>query len=110
MTSPEVPECSPPAARTHALPASIIGREDLRNKLSDTVDALRRRRADLVPEDLIAAYVAIDWLEWHGGALRLTPTGTNICDQLRSGRVDLGVAKVAAADSARTPHVSARPS
>ena len=26
--------------------------------------------------------VALNWLEWHGGALRLTTTGDNVCKQL----------------------------
>jgi len=27
--------------------------------------------------------VALHWLEWNGGALRLTVTGTNMCEQMR---------------------------
>ena len=55
----------------------------LRANFLETVDALRRRRADLVAEDLIEHYVTLDWLEWAGGTLRLTTTGTNICKQLQ---------------------------
>jgi predicted RNase H-like nuclease len=58
--------------------------ETLRNDLLATVDALQRRRADLVSEALIAQYVALYWLEWNGGTLRLTQTGKNVCDQLRA--------------------------
>jgi hypothetical protein len=58
--------------------------DTLRRELLETVDALQRRRADLVRETLIADYVALYWLEWAGGTLKLTQTGKNICDQLRA--------------------------
>ena len=58
--------------------------DTLRRDLLETVDALHRRRADLVSETLIADYVALYWLEWNGGTLQLTQTGKNICDQLRA--------------------------
>jgi hypothetical protein len=56
----------------------------LREQLLSTVDALHRRRADLVTESCIADYVALHWLEWNGGSLRLTVTGENVCEQLRA--------------------------
>jgi len=43
-----------------------------------TVDALHRRRADPVPDGLIAHCVALRWLEWNGGSLRMSPAGMNI--------------------------------
>jgi len=49
-----------------------------------TVDLLQRRRADLIGDSAIGDYVALHWLEWNGGALRLTTTGKNVCDQLRA--------------------------
>ena len=58
----------------------------LRDELLVTVDALQRRRADLVDERLIADYVALSWLEWNGGSLQLTVTGKNMCDQMRAAR------------------------
>jgi predicted RNase H-like nuclease len=58
--------------------------EALRNELLITVDALQRRRADLVSEALIADYVALYWMEWNGGTLQLTQTGKNVCDQMRA--------------------------
>jgi hypothetical protein len=58
--------------------------EALRHDLLATVDALQRRRADLVSESLIEEYVALNWLEWNGGSLQLTQTGKNIRDQLRA--------------------------
>jgi hypothetical protein len=78
----------PPVA---ALPATSVRlpplsrRSQLRLELLTTVDSLLRRRADLVSEGFIEDYVALHWLEWNGGALRLTVTGTNICDQMRAG-------------------------
>jgi hypothetical protein len=57
-------------------------RELLRDALPGTVDSLKRRRADLIDETDIADYVALNWLEWNGGDLRLTVTGQNICQQM----------------------------
>jgi hypothetical protein len=64
---------------------AVSRREQLRNELLTTVDSLYRRRADLVSEGFIADYVALHWLEWNGGTLRLTVTGKNICEQMRAG-------------------------
>ncbi|HET7793920.1 MAG TPA: hypothetical protein VFL64_11105 [Rhizobacter sp.] len=57
-------------------------REALRESLLSTVDLLGRRRACEIDAGFIADYVTLDWLEWHGGSLRLTATGENICKQL----------------------------
>lgn len=57
-------------------------REALREKLLSTVDLLRRRRASEIDASFIVDYVSLDWLEWHGGSLRLTTTGENISKQL----------------------------
>lgn len=54
----------------------------LRSALLPTVEFLRRRRADLIDTALIESYVALNWMEWHGGSLRLTVTGHNVCAQL----------------------------
>ncbi len=54
----------------------------LRASLLPTVEFLGRRRADLIDTNLIEAYVTLNWLEWHGGSLRLTVTGRNVCAQL----------------------------
>jgi hypothetical protein len=67
-----------------SLPRAVPRREQLRLDLLTTVDSLQRRRADLISEDLIEDYVALHWLEWNGGGLRLTVTGTNMCDQIRA--------------------------
>lgn len=68
-----------------ALTAREQRREHLRDELLLTVESLQRRRADLVDEGLIAEYVALSWLEWSGGSLKLTQTGSNICSQIRAG-------------------------
>ncbi|MBL0730029.1 hypothetical protein [Piscinibacter sp. HJYY11] len=68
----------------HAL-LSASRREALRDTLLATVDLLRRCRAAEVPEGDIDAYVALNWLEWNGGSLRLTEVGDNMCKQLTAG-------------------------
>lgn len=60
----------------------VLRGEALREALLTTVDLLGRRRASEIAEDYIDAYVALDWLEWNGGTLRLTTVGDNICKQL----------------------------
>lgn len=52
--------------------------DELRTSLRQSVDALQRRQASEIPEQLIDRLVDLDWLEWHGGNLRLTTTGANI--------------------------------
>ena len=66
--------------------APSIDTAALRNEFLATMDSLGRRRADLVTEELIAGYVALHWLEWNGGSLRLTVTGSNVCAQLRAAK------------------------
>jgi hypothetical protein len=56
--------------------------EVLRDALLETVDLLQRRRADLVDETFIDNYVALGWLEWHGGQLRVSSLGSMICAQM----------------------------
>ena len=61
---------------------SVHSGEVLRGALLATLDMLHRRKADEIPEGFIDDYVAIRWLEWHGGGLRLTVTGDNVRQQL----------------------------
>lgn len=68
-----------------ALTQRELRREHLRDELLPTVELLQRRRADLIDESLIADYVDLSWMEWAGGSLKLTQTGSNICSQLRAG-------------------------
>jgi hypothetical protein len=63
-----------------------LRRDSLRDSLLATVDLLKRRRAAEIDAGLIDDYVALNWLEWNGGGLRLTVTGENICRQL-TGRL-----------------------
>lgn len=57
-------------------------REALRDGLPAAVQLLKHRRAaEISPRD-IDDYVALNWLEWNGGSLRLTVTGDNICHQV----------------------------
>ena len=57
-------------------------RDVLRDRLLPTVDLLKQRRAAEIPEGYIDDYVALHWLEWQGGTLRLTTTGENVCRHL----------------------------
>ncbi len=57
-------------------------RDVLRDRLLPTVDLLKQRRAAEIPEDYIDDYVALHWLEWRGGSLKLTTTGENVCRHL----------------------------
>jgi len=56
-------------------------RERLRRSLPATVELLQNRQADRIDDADIEAYVSLNWLEWHGGGLRLTITGRNVCAQ-----------------------------
>ena len=47
----------------------------LQDSLLATVDALSRRRACDIPEQTIDRFVAMRWLQWSGGNLRLTAAG-----------------------------------
>ncbi len=38
-------------------------------------DALLLRRANRIPESDIDDFVALGWMDWHGGLLRITPLG-----------------------------------
>ncbi|HSV57289.1 MAG TPA: hypothetical protein VLJ19_00205 [Variovorax sp.] len=83
MSTPRPPPIAAMPGAIASLPP-VSRREQLRVELLSTVDSLQRRRADLVSEGFIEDYVALHWLEWNGGALRLTVTGTNMCQQLRA--------------------------
>lgn len=76
MTLPTAPA---PALKPHP-------REQLLEALLDTVDLLHGRRAAEILPGYIDDYVALNWLEWNGGALRLTVTGDNIRRQLKAQR------------------------
>jgi hypothetical protein len=53
-------------------------KERLRQALPAAVELLRTRQAGLIAAREIEEFVALNWLEWHGGTLRLTVTGSNV--------------------------------
>ena len=67
---------------THSPTVPALRREVLRDGFLHTVDLLKQRRADQIGDGEIADYVALDWLEWNGGGLRVTTVGSNLCRQL----------------------------
>ena len=62
--------------------APSLRRHILRDALPGTVRSLVAKRADAIEKGFIDDYVALDWLEWRGGTLKLTTVGENICKQL----------------------------
>lgn len=58
-------------------------KERLRLALPAAVELLRTRQAGRIAAAEIDEFVALNWLEWHGGTLRLTVTGSNVCSQSR---------------------------
>ena len=73
---PKVAPANAPAS------AESLRRDRLRLALPATVAILKQRHADQIDADDIEAYVALNWLEWQGGGLRLTITGKNVCAQM----------------------------
>jgi hypothetical protein len=62
--------------------SEAAARERLRQALPATVGFLQRHQAGQIDDRDIDAYVKLNWLEWHGGGLRLTITGRNVCAQI----------------------------
>ena len=60
--------------------------ERLRLALPAAAELLRTRQAGLIASGDIDAFVALNWLEWDGGTLRLTITGSNVCSQQNQTR------------------------
>lgn len=52
----------------------------LERELVFAAAAIARRRADLIHWDLSGRLIERGWLEWHGGALRMTRDGAAACD------------------------------
>jgi len=59
-----------------------LRRHTLRDALPGTVRLLTAKHAHAIEKGYIDDYVALDWLEWRGGTLKLTTVGENICKQL----------------------------
>jgi hypothetical protein len=75
------------SASAGAKPADPVDhKERLRLALPAAAELLRLRQAGRIAAGDIEAFVALNWLEWHGGALRLTETGSNVCSQLTLAR------------------------
>jgi hypothetical protein len=53
----------------------------LRDGLPGIVDLLKKRQADRIAAADLMDYLNLDWLEWYGGSLRLTVTGSNVVRQ-----------------------------
>jgi len=67
-------------------PRALLRREALREALPGIVDLLARRRAVDIEVGYIDYCLALKWLEWYEGALRLTPTGSVVCKEM-TGRL-----------------------
>lgn len=84
MTSAPKTPAARPGSRRKANAPVMAPQDPLRDRLLATVDLLKRRRAAEIGEDTIEAYINLHWMEWHGGSLRLTTTGENVCKHLAS--------------------------
>lgn len=67
-----------------ALLPAAARRDMLRDELLATVSLLKQRRAAEIAEGYVDDYIALHWMEWHGGSLRLTTTGENLCKHLKA--------------------------
>lgn len=81
---PSTSKQKPAKALSLAAAQEIALRERLRLALPATAELLQHRQAGQIDGDDIDAYVKLNWLEWHGGGLRLTITGRNVCAQSAS--------------------------
>ncbi len=82
VSSPRARRSKRPQAAAVSIALPLLRREVLREGLQRAVEHLKAHRADLIGDGFIADYVALDWLEWHGGSLRLTVVGGNVCRQV----------------------------
>ena len=80
MTPSAVPSAVVPATPIPRPP--VLAREDLKDALLATVSLIERRRCSEIADGYIDGYVALNWMEWNGGSLRLTETGQNVRKQL----------------------------
>ncbi len=54
---------------------------ELRAALPHIQNLLKTNQAGQIGDDVIDELVKCFWMEWDGGALKLTATGLNICRQ-----------------------------
>ena len=64
-------------------------KERLRQALPAAAELLRTRQAGLIAAREIEEFIALNWLEWHGGSLKLTVTGSNVVSQSRANSTKL---------------------
>ncbi|HYP32711.1 MAG TPA: hypothetical protein VES00_12625 [Burkholderiaceae bacterium] len=62
--------------------------QPLQDALLSAVDALARRRACDIPESTIDRLVALGWLRWSAGSLRLTATGETTVMKAQAAMLD----------------------
>ena len=62
-------------------------KERLRQALPAAAELLRTRQAGLIAAREIEEFIALNWLEWHGGSLKLTVTGSNVVSQSRANAI-----------------------
>ena len=62
-------------------------KERLRQALPAAAELLRTRQAGLIAPREIEEFIALNWLEWHGGSLKLTVTGSNVVSQSRANSI-----------------------
>jgi hypothetical protein len=65
------------------IPAPTIT-EPLCEAFAAAADALSLRRANRIPEKAIDDFVALGWMRWHGGSLRITPLGQMALARIRT--------------------------
>lgn len=58
-----------------ALTHSPVITEELCDAFALAAESLAQRRADRIPEHSVSDFEALGWIDWHGGALRITPLG-----------------------------------
>ncbi|MEO5687920.1 MAG: hypothetical protein ABIR54_11190 [Burkholderiaceae bacterium] len=64
-------------------------KERLRQALPAAAELLRTRQAGLIAAREIEEFISLNWLEWHGGSLKLTVTGSNVVSQSRANAIKL---------------------
>ena len=62
-------------------------KERLRQALPAAAELLRTRQAGLIAAREIEEFISLNWLEWHGGSLKLTVTGSNVVSQSRANAI-----------------------
>ena len=58
--------------------------EPLCEAFAAAADALTLRRASRIPQESIDDFIALGWMDWHGGSLRITPLGQMALSRIRN--------------------------